>query len=86
MDDLPSDVIEDIRFVTEVAKVPIKISSYSLVPGSEDYKRWGFSNDLDPLWHNKTIFPLLNKKYTVDIIRELRELASIKNNSIINSN
>lgn len=86
LDNIPEDVVEDIRFVTEVAKVPIKLSAYSLVPGSEDYKRWGFTEDLDPLWHNKTIFPLLNKRYTVEIIRGLRELATSKNNSIINSN
>lgn len=86
LEDSPEDVVEDIRFVTEVAKVPIKLSSYSLVPGSEDFKRWGFSEDLDPLWHNKTIFPLLNKRYTIEVIRRLRELASYKNNSICDSN
>lgn len=86
LEDGPKDVIEDIRFVTEVAKVPIKLNAYALVPGSEDYRRWGFSDDLDPLWHNKTIFPLLNKRYTLEKIRELRELARIKNNSICNFN
>lgn len=56
------------------------------MPGSGDHRRWGFSDDLDPLWHNKTIFPLLNKRYTLEKIRELRELARIKNNSISNFN
>lgn len=82
LDDNPDDVIEDIKFVTETAGVPIKLSSYALVPGSSDYKKWGFSDSLDPLWHNKTIFPLLNKRYTLDKIRRLREFASAKNNSI----
>lgn len=83
LEDGPEDVLRDIRFVTEVANVPIKISAYSLVPGSDDYKRWRISEELDPLWHNKTIFPLLGGRYTLDKIRELRQLAAAKNKELI---
>lgn len=84
MDDSPEDAVEDIKFITGKAGVSAKPTSYSLVPGSDDYKRWGFTEDLDPLWHNKTIFPLLNKKYSVDIIRKLRHFAAAKNKELLN--
>lgn len=83
LDDGPEDIIEDIKFVTDTAKVPIKLSAYSLVPGSEDYSRWQISEDLDPLWHNNTIFPLLNNRYSLEKIWQLRQLASAKNKEMI---
>jgi len=83
LDDSPEDAKEDIIYVTEQVKMPVLLSTYSLVPGSEDYKRWGFGEDLDPLWHNKTIFPLFNKKYSIDIIRKLRYFASAKNKELL---
>jgi radical SAM superfamily enzyme YgiQ (UPF0313 family) len=83
LDDSPEDAKNDIIFVTEKIKMPVLLSTYSLVPGSEDYKRWGFSEDLDPLWHNKTIFPLFNKKYSIDVIRKLRYFASAKNKEVL---
>jgi len=82
-DDSPEDILDDIDFVTEKAGVQIKLSAYSLVPGSADYKRWNILGDLDPLWHNNTIFPLLNKKYSLDRIRELRQIAAQKNKKLI---
>jgi radical SAM superfamily enzyme YgiQ (UPF0313 family) len=84
LDDSPEDAKQDIIFVTENVKIPVILSTYSLVPGSEDYKRWGFNEDLDPLWHNKTIFPLFNKKYSIEGIRKLRYFASGKNKELIN--
>ena len=83
LDDGPEDVLQDIKFVTEIALVPVKLSAYSLVPGSEDYKRWKISEGLDPLWHNKTIFPLLGGRYTLEKIAELRQLASTKNKELL---
>jgi len=86
LDDGPEDVLRDIEFVTAVAKVPVKISAYSLVPGSADHQRWlsegRLAVDLDPLWHNNTIFPLLNKRYTLDTIRKLRKLAGERNKGL----
>lgn len=82
-DDGPEDVLRDIKFVTETALVPVRLSAYSLVPGSNDYKRWKISEDLDPLWHNKTIFPLLGGRYTLEKISELRQLASTKNKELV---
>ena len=84
LEDRPDDVLRDIQFVTEKAQVPIKLSSYSLVPGSGDYKRWPDVDRLDPLWHNNTIFPLLNPLYIVDNIRELRRAASQANKKLLN--
>ncbi len=83
LDDSPEDAKDDIIYVTEQVKMPVLLSTYSLVPGSEDYKRWGFSEDLDPLWHNKTIFPLFNKKYSIEGIRKLRYFASAKNKELL---
>lgn len=87
LDDSPEQVLKDIEFVTEKAKVPIKLSAYSLVPGSADCKRWvaagKIPGDLDPLWHNNTIFPLLNKSYTLDKIRKLRRVAAAKNKELL---
>lgn len=87
LDDGPEDVLRDIEFVTAVARVPVKISSYSLVPGSADHQRWlaegRLPQDLDPLWHNNTIFPLLNRRYSLDTIRKLRRLAADRNKEIV---
>lgn len=83
LNDNIEDVKRDIEFVTKEARVPIKISSYSLVPGSDDYKNWNLPDDLDPLWHNNTIFPLISGRYTLDTIRDLRLFAAASNKQII---
>ena len=83
-EDSYEDVCRDIEFVTGTAKVPVIISAYSLVPGSRDFKEWGFGDDLDPLWHNKVIFPLLAGKYDFKQVERLRTLASRENRGIEN--
>jgi len=78
--------LNDIKYVTETLRVPVILASYSLVPNSCDYNNWMkaglLPTSLDPLWHNKTIFPLLTKKYTIEKIRELRKIATEHNKTL----
>ena len=83
IEDNYDDVIKDIEFVTGTVKVPIKITAYSLVPGTDDFKKWGFSDSMDPLLHNKVVFPLLYGGYNTDMIEKLRKHASLKNKELI---
>jgi len=38
--------------------VKVYLEEYSPVPGTLDYQRSGLPKDLDPLWHNNSVFPL----------------------------
>jgi len=83
-EDSSEDVRRDIEFVTGTAGVPVKISAYALVPGSRDFREWGFDDRLDPLYHNNIVFPLLQGKYDNKQVEELRAFASGENRRITN--
>ena len=56
------------------------LASYSPIPGTMDYKmliKTGvIENNMDPLWHNKTIFPRLLKPSYIEKIQEIRRFTS----------
>ena len=62
------------------------LASYSLVPGTSDYQGLReekvIGEDLDPLWHNNTIFPLLEGNFSLESIKSLRVWASQMNKSL----
>lgn len=76
------EVKEGIKFLHSL-KVMVILASYSLVPGTPDEKRLKetgiIKNNLDPLWHNNTIFPLIEGNFSLESIKSLREYASSLN-------
>ncbi|MCM8792167.1 MAG: radical SAM protein [Candidatus Omnitrophica bacterium] len=50
--------IEESIYFAHSLKVKVYLEEYSPVPGTLDYKRAKLSKDLDPLWHNNSVFPL----------------------------
>jgi radical SAM superfamily enzyme YgiQ (UPF0313 family) len=74
--------ISDIAFVTSLGVKAI-LASYSPIPGTRDYKTLISKNilrkDIDPLWHNKTVFAELIKPSYVEEVKRIRRLTSILN-------
>jgi radical SAM superfamily enzyme YgiQ (UPF0313 family) len=73
--------MDDILFINSLGAKAI-LASYSPIPGTKDYriliKHGILENDIDPLWHNKSIFPeLLAPYYTEDIQKVRRFTASL---------
>lgn len=70
---------EDIMFINSLGAKAI-LASYSPIPGTKDYqalvKKGIIKKDLEPLWHNKTIFPELLAPFNIQKIRELRRFTS----------
>jgi len=79
------EVREGIDFVHKLG-VKVILASYSLVPGTGDYQKLieqkVIKQSLDPLWHNNTIFPLVQGNFTLDSIKELRVWAAQLNKSL----
>jgi len=50
--------IEESLIFSHRLGVKVYLEEYSPVPGTLDYKRAGLSEDLDPLWHNNSVFTL----------------------------
>jgi radical SAM superfamily enzyme YgiQ (UPF0313 family) len=79
------EVREGIEFLHSL-KVTLFLASYSLVPGTSDermLKEEGIvSDDLDPLWHNNTIFPLKEGNFSIESIKKLRIYAASLNRKI----
>jgi radical SAM superfamily enzyme YgiQ (UPF0313 family) len=78
------EVKSDIDFVHRLG-ARASIASYSAIPGTADWKKMVqegvIADDLDPLWHNHTIFPSINEEFTVDKVRELRKETALLNNT-----
>jgi len=79
------EVREGIAFLHEL-KVRIILVSYSLVPNTKDekmLKEEGIIDDnLDPLWHNDTIFPSIEGNFSISSIKKLRDFVSSLNRKI----
>jgi radical SAM superfamily enzyme YgiQ (UPF0313 family) len=76
--------IDDIMFVNSL-DVKAILASYSPIPGTKDYKALvknkTLTNNTDPLWHNKTVFPeFLLPSYSENIQR-IRRFTSGLNKS-----
>jgi len=71
--------MDDIMFVKSLGVKAI-LASYSPIPGTGDYKYLVknkiISRDIDPLWHNKTIFPELLLPNYMDEIQKIRRYTS----------
>ncbi|MFH1996775.1 MAG: radical SAM protein [Candidatus Omnitrophota bacterium] len=71
--------LEDIIFVNSLGAQAI-LASYSPIPGTRDFsvmaEKGIIEKDLDPLWHNNTIFPELLDPTHPDRIRLIRSLTS----------
>jgi len=71
--------MDDILFINSLGAKAI-LASYSPIPGTMDYRalvRSGvIGNNIDPLWHNKTIFPRLLKPSYIKKIQEIRRFTS----------
>ncbi|MEO0102591.1 MAG: B12-binding domain-containing radical SAM protein [candidate division WOR-3 bacterium] len=56
-----SDIKESIDFVHSLG-IKCHLAEFSPIPGTEEYKKIGFSEDTDPLYHNNTAFLYLTKR------------------------
>jgi len=69
----------DIKFLNSLGAKAI-LASYSPIPGTHDYeilvKNGIIKSNLDPLWHNKTIFSELLTVSYIEKVRVLRRFAS----------
>ncbi len=80
------EVRDGIEFLHNL-KVHITLVTYSLVPNTIDekmLKKEGIINsDLDPLWHNDTIFSLIQDDFSLKRIKALRDYVSSLNRKIV---
>jgi radical SAM superfamily enzyme YgiQ (UPF0313 family) len=77
--------IDAIYFVNSLGAKAI-LASYSPIPGTADYKALVkqkiLKKDIDPLWHNKTIFPELLAPYYSQDIQQIRRITADLNRAI----
>lgn len=75
---------DDILFINSLGAKAI-LASYSPIPGTKDYrilvKHGIVENDIDPLWHNKSIFPELLAPYYSEDIQKIRRFTASLNKS-----
>ena len=64
--------------------VRVYLEEYSPVPGTVEFKRAGLSEDLDPLWHNNSVFPLYKGKENYLKFQKLKDLNHALNLAIDN--
>jgi radical SAM superfamily enzyme YgiQ (UPF0313 family) len=78
------NTMNDIIFINSMGAKAI-LASYSPIPGTQDYKGLVknkiIKEDIDPLWHNKTIFPELLMPAYIHKAREIRRFTSNLNKS-----
>lgn len=74
----PEEAERNIRFVDSLGAAA-SLAAYSPIPGTPDYlalvRKGAIPEDLDPLWHNNTIFSSRQGIFSLEVIRELRQLA-----------
>lgn len=77
------NTMDDILFINSLGAKAI-LASYSPIPGTVDYKALVKNKiikaDMDPLWHNKTIFSELLVPSYIQKVREIRRFTSKLNN------
>ena len=73
------NTMDDIIFINSLGAKAI-LASYSPIPGTLDYKvlvkNKIIKNNIDPLWHNKTIFSELLMPAYIRKAREIRRFTS----------
>lgn len=71
--------MDDILFINSLGAKAI-LASYSPIPGTKDYrmlvKHGTLESDVDPLWHNKSIFPELLAPYYSEDIQKIRRFTA----------
>ncbi len=73
--DQTKDEIKDtIKFILDNGATP-KIVEYSLIPGTQDYKKYFGNKFIEPLLENNSVFYLKFTDFTMDDLLELRTLA-----------
>ncbi|MCM8799084.1 MAG: radical SAM protein [Candidatus Omnitrophica bacterium] len=63
---LPEQSFEEIKdsiYFAHSLKVKVYLEEYSPVPGTLDYRKAKLDENLDPLWHNNSVFPLYRGEY-----------------------
>jgi len=60
--------------------VKVYLEEYSPIPGTLDYQRAGLSENLDPLWHNNSVFPLYKGIDNYLSLQRLKDLNHRLNN------
>jgi radical SAM superfamily enzyme YgiQ (UPF0313 family) len=79
------EVEEGIDFLHKL-KVRITLVTYSPVPNTVDTKylveKGIITDGLDPLWHNDTIFPLIEGNFSLKSIKKLRDYVGALNRKI----
>lgn len=74
---LPNQSFEEIKdsiYFAHSLKVRVYLEEYSPVPGTPDYQEANLPKDLDPLWHNNSVFPLY---YSLDNYQNFQRLKSL---------
>ena len=73
------NTMDDILFINSLSAKAI-LASYSPIPGTMDYKTLVknkiIKQDIDPLWHNKTIFSELLTPSYIQKVRQMRRFTS----------
>jgi hypothetical protein len=73
---------EDVAFINSVGAMAI-LASYSLIPGTQDYnelvERGTIEENMDPLWHNNTIFGELLTESYIEKVRGVRRRTAALN-------
>ena len=71
--------MDDILFINSLGAKAV-LASYSPIPGTLDYrvlvKNKIIKENIDPLWHNKTIFSELLMPYYIKKARQMRRFTS----------
>ena len=72
------DVVDSILFVHSQGG-RTKLASFAPIPGTSDFEKAGEATSLDltePLYHNSTVMPLINKTFTWETVKDLRWLSN----------
>lgn len=79
------EIEADINFIHNLGAA-VYLAAYSPIPGTRDYahleKEGIIEENMDPLWHNNTIFCLRQKIFSLQTIRDLRKRVSELNHQL----
>ncbi|MCM8783796.1 MAG: radical SAM protein [Candidatus Omnitrophica bacterium] len=68
----PFEEIEESIYFAHSFKARVYLEEYSPVPGTYEYNRAKLDTNLDPLWHNNSVFPLYKGEYNkFQMLKEL---------------
>lgn len=74
---LPGQSFEEIKesiYFAHSLKVRVYLEEYSPVPGTTDFKNAKLDENLDPLWHNNSVFPLYKGLREYKKFQKLKDL------------